>query len=115
MNALVAKEIRLLVPAYGMAVLLAVLPVWMLPVDGHNSPAAASLYPFSFGAVMLALSTFGREFGLRTFPLMLAQPLERVRIWRTKISFGGRRCRLAELRCWWLWRVDSGRHCCCAR
>lgn len=85
MNALVAKEIRLLLPAYAMALLLAVVPVWVLPADGHNSPAAAALFPFSFGAVMLALSTFGREFGLKTFPLMLAQPLERTRIWRTKI------------------------------
>jgi hypothetical protein len=86
MNSLVEKEIRLLLPAYGMALLLAVAPVWVLPADGHNSSAAVALFPFSFGAVMLALSTFGREFGLKTFPLMLAQPLERTRIWRTKIA-----------------------------
>ncbi len=86
MNALVAKEIRLLLPAYVMALLLAVVPVWLLPMDPGSTPASVALYPFAFGAVMLALSSFGREFGLKTFALILAQPLERNRIWRTKIT-----------------------------
>ncbi len=82
MKPLVAKEIRLLLPAYGAALLLAIIPVW-LPT--HN-PASAALYTFWLGVVMLSLSSFGREFGLRTFPFLLAQPVTRSRIWWTKIA-----------------------------
>src|SRR6266702_1248851 len=78
---LLAKELRLLSPAYAMALLLAIAPVWLLRKD-----AALALYPFWFGAALLALSSFGREFGLNTFPLILAQPLERTRIWWTKVA-----------------------------
>ncbi len=84
MNPLVAKEIRLLLPAYGLALLLAVMPIWLLP--GHGADVITfSLYLFGFGIVMLALSSFGREFAMNTFPLLLAQPLERTRIWWTKM------------------------------
>src|SRR5260370_41712261 len=78
---LLAKELRLLLPAYAMALLLAIAPVWLL----QKAPALA-LYPFWFGAALLALSSFGREFGLNTFPLILAQPMERTRIWWTKVA-----------------------------
>src|SRR6266581_182478 len=82
MTPIVAKEIRLLLPAYAMALLLAIVPIWLVPGD----PGAATIFSFCFGAVILAVSSLGREFGLRTFPLLLAQPLERSRIWWTKIS-----------------------------
>jgi len=85
MNPLLAKEIRLLMPAYGMALLLAIVPVLLWPMNRDN-PVAIALFSFLFGTVMLALSSFGREFGLQTFPLILAQPLERTRIWRTKVA-----------------------------
>jgi len=99
MNALVAKEIRLLLPAYVMTLLLAILPIWLLarmlasttvydPSSGTWTNAgadAATIFPFFFGTVILALSSLGREFALRTLPLQLAQPLERSRIWWTKI------------------------------
>jgi len=85
MKALVQKEIRLLAPAYSLALLLAIVPVWLLP-KGDNAPAALYIFLFWFGAMMLALSAFGREFGLRTLPLILAQPLERSRMWRTKTA-----------------------------
>ena len=84
MKPLYAKEIRLLQPAYLAALLLAVVPVWLLPKGPYDSPESAALVPFVFGVVMLALSGFGREFGMQTFALLLAQPLERQRIWRTK-------------------------------
>ena len=85
MKALVQKEIRLLAPAYSLALLLAIVPVWLLP-KGDNAPAALYIFLFWFGAMMLALSAFGREFGLRTLPLILAQPLERSRMWPTKTA-----------------------------
>ena len=85
MSPLEAKEIRLLLPAYGVALLLAIVPVWLLPYDLNNADDFVVL-SFLFGVVMLALSPFGREFGLHTFPLILAQPLERTRIWWTKVA-----------------------------
>jgi hypothetical protein len=86
MKTLVAKEARLLWPAYAPALLLALLPVWLLPSDQQHNPQVAAIYPLSFGAMLLALSSFGREFGLNTFGLMLAQPMERSRIWWTKLT-----------------------------
>src|SRR5438067_9923663 len=82
MSPIVAKEVRLLLPGYVMALLLAIVAIWLVPGD----PGAATIFSFCFGAVILALSSFGREFALRTFPLVLSQPLERWRIWWTKIS-----------------------------
>jgi len=86
MNALVAKEVRLVLPAYGVALLLAVVPVWLLPGGSSNTPPGIPVFPLWLGATILALSSFGREFGLQTFPLMLAQPVERRRMWWTKIA-----------------------------
>ncbi len=102
MSPLVAKEIRLLLPAFGMALLLAILPAWIVPlsiyVNAHDfdsqtrgSDFAAIIVsllvpPFGLGVVILALSSFGREFSLKTFSLVLAQPIERKRIWQTKIA-----------------------------
>src|SRR5208282_2472070 len=86
MRLLVTKEIRLLLPAYGAAVVLALVPVWLLPFDQQHNPEALAVYPFCFGTVLLALASCGREFGLKTFGLMLAQPLERNRLWWTKIG-----------------------------
>ena len=87
-SALVAKEIRMLLPAYVAALVLAVLPVWLLPNLPYRNlttgPAFLVFCAFGFGIVMLALSSFGREFGMNTFPLMLAQPLPRNRVWWTK-------------------------------
>src|SRR5205807_3744628 len=76
---LVAKEVRLLLPAFATALLLAFVPLWFMP-------AGLAVVLFGLGTVLLALSPFGREFGLKTFPLILAQPLERRRIWRIKIG-----------------------------
>src|SRR5690349_3210585 len=86
MNALVTKEIRLLLPGYAMALLLAVVPVWLLSdVKLGVEHTAPILAPLLFGVLVLALSSFGREFGMNTFPLLLAQPLTRSRIWWTKV------------------------------
>jgi ABC-type transport system involved in multi-copper enzyme maturation permease subunit len=84
MKALIQKEIRLLLPVFAAALLLSILPVWLLPPDpGNGGGISSGLY--LLGTLMLALASFGRESGLKTFPFILAQPLERSRIWRTKI------------------------------
>src|SRR5512146_378921 len=89
MKTLLVKEMRLLAPAYGAALLLATVPVLLLPRSPGSTLPALAFYAFCFGAVMLALSSFGREFSLKTFPLILAQPLERGRIWWTKVGLLG--------------------------
>jgi ABC-type transport system involved in multi-copper enzyme maturation permease subunit len=72
-------------PAFAGALALAILPVWLVPSHPWNSGVFP---PFLFfvGTVMLALSSFGREIGLKTLPFILAQPVERTRIWWTKIA-----------------------------
>ncbi len=41
---------------------------------------------FLFGVMMLGVSSFGREIGFKTFPFMLALPVDRSRVWWTKIG-----------------------------
>src|SRR6266404_4383697 len=68
MTPIVAKEIRLLLPAYGMALLLAIVPIWLLlgllagtevydPASGAWTNAGAeeaTTFSFCFGVVVLA-------------------------------------------------------------
>ncbi len=86
---LLAKEIRLLRPAFYAALLLAVVPVWFLgqffPGLERGESVEYISVPLWLGGLLLALSAFGREFGLNTFPLLLAQPLNRSRVWQTKV------------------------------
>ena len=76
---LVAKEIHLLKPAFIAALLLAVAPVWIIGQLGliQGEGVRMVTLPLWCGALVLATSSFGREFGLNTFPLLLAQPWER--------------------------------------
>jgi len=84
MNPLLAKEIRLLLPAFLAALVLAVAPMCLLRTA--LEPAGIAVYFYGFGIAVLALSSFGREFGLKTFALILAQPFSRRRIWWTKVT-----------------------------
>jgi hypothetical protein len=88
MSALVRKEIRLLLPAYALAMALAIAPVWLWPARSHDRMAFSSV-AFWFAAILLPLSSWGREFNLRMFGLMLAQPATANRIWWTKIAVLG--------------------------
>ena len=85
MTPLIHKEIRLLVPAWLAVLLLAAGLPWISSgeYDGGNSFAAVGLF---FGMVILAVGSFGREFSLGTFVSQMAQPVDRRRIWRTKIG-----------------------------
>lgn len=80
MNALVKKEIRLLLPSWIVAVLLAMVQGITRPYDFY---VASLLF---FGLTIMALTTIGREASLSTFSSLLAQPMERTRIWQTKLS-----------------------------
>jgi hypothetical protein len=80
MNALVKKEIRLLLPGFIVAVLLAMVQGITRPYDFY---VASLLF---FGLTIMALTTIGRETSLNTLSSLLAQPAERMRIWQTKLS-----------------------------
>jgi hypothetical protein len=80
MNPLVKKEIRLLLPSWIVAMLLALIQASTRPYDFY---VACLLF---FGLTIMALTTIGRESSLNTFSSLLAQPAERLRIWQTKIT-----------------------------
>jgi ABC-type transport system involved in multi-copper enzyme maturation permease subunit len=80
MNALVKKEIRLLLPSWIVAVLLALVQGITRPYDFY---VASLLF---FGLTLMALTTIGRETSLNTFSSLLAQPAERLRLWQVKLS-----------------------------
>src|SRR5450756_240365 len=80
MNALVKKEIRLLLPSWLMAMLLAVPSICTRMDDG------IPVVLLFFGLAMMGLASLGRESSLNTFSQLLAQPAERLRIWKIKLS-----------------------------
>ncbi len=104
MKALVEKEIRLLLPAFAGAIVLATVPIWLFASDAYTRGNDSPVYFFCFGVALLALSTFGREIGLKTFSFMLAQPVERARVWRTKVAVLGFFVSMTLIG-WWLSRV----------
>jgi len=84
MNALVKKEVRLLLPG-GCAVLLMET---LLPWVYQDADYVFSYTPVAFflGLIILTVDAFGREFSLGTFQSLMSQPIERQKIWRTKIT-----------------------------
>lgn len=86
MRPLICKEVRLLLPFLGIALLLAAVPAWVFPEESYfYSMNGAVFGVFGFGVILLALAPFGQEFSLGTFQSLLAQPLRRNRVWRTKL------------------------------
>lgn len=86
MTPLIRKEIRLLMPFFGIALLLAVLPAWIVSEYSFAWSGDETIFwIFGFGLVLLGLAPFGQEFGLGTFSTSLAQPAQRNHIWRTKL------------------------------
>ena len=112
MNALVKKEIRLLLPGW-LAGLLLALSVWLIPeMPEHSSltlrlGANLAVLFFLLGPVtvmLTALKSFGGEFNSGTFSLLLAQPVSRTRLWWTKtLLLAG-----AILSLWLAWCICYG-------
>ena len=86
MNAYLRKEIRLLLPSFSAALVLA-FSAWLLPLDpAHVSELrkALAVLPFVLCPVMMvlmSLDSFGREVASGTFSSLLAEPISRRRIW----------------------------------
>ncbi|HEY1790865.1 MAG TPA: hypothetical protein VGJ73_22145, partial [Verrucomicrobiae bacterium] len=84
MNPFLKKEIRLLLPAWTAAMLLAVVPPWVLPLDSSHTIGNIVQILFSLGVLILGITSFGQEFNSGAISNLLAQPLDRNRIWRMK-------------------------------
>ncbi|HTR42510.1 MAG TPA: hypothetical protein VMH87_12930 [Pseudomonadales bacterium] len=96
MNPLIKKEIRLVLPAWIGAMILAIAPAWVAGTIWNLNTydtrwlidffvTAGIPVMFTLGILLLGLSSFGQEFSHGTFTVLLSQPMERSRIWRTKI------------------------------
>lgn len=80
MNPLIKKEIRLLLPAWITALLLALVQTILPPRDFY-----VAFLPF-LGMTVLALTSIGRETSLNTFSIQMAQPVERLHLWKIKLT-----------------------------
>lgn len=89
MNAFIKKEIRVLLPSFGCACVLALANLFV--VDRSDSYFDAILGFASFVgcpalAIFIALNSFGVEVSSGTFSSLLSQPVSRRKIWETKIA-----------------------------
>ncbi len=80
MNTLVKKEIRLLLPIWLVAMLLAIGPARFCAPE-NSAPILTTL----FGMAILAVASFGREFAFGTFGMLLTQPMPRRELWKAKL------------------------------
>jgi ABC-type transport system involved in multi-copper enzyme maturation permease subunit len=89
MSPLVRKELRSVFPLWLLAMVLAILPVWLVWPAGRGIFAGAPGYvvyaPFAVGVLLLSLTAFGQELNWGTFSILLAQPVSRTRVWHVKV------------------------------
>ena len=87
MKTLIKKEIRLLLPAWITAMLLAVAPAWLIEPFFPDQYVLVKFPPPLWilpGLLLLGTASFGQEFSAKTFSLFLSQPVVRNRAWRLK-------------------------------
>lgn len=89
MKAIVLKELAALRPAWLAALGLSLSPLFPLPEWLGPPRLMLSAFLFYLGCVLLAVDLFGHEFTRRTFPLLLAQPTSRNRLWWGKLAAFG--------------------------
>ena len=84
MTMLAKKEVRLLAPGWLAVLLLEVAIPWL----GNGEERALFFGPLTlfFGMVIIGVDSFGGEFTRNTFLSLMAQPVERRTIWRTKMT-----------------------------
>jgi ABC-type transport system involved in multi-copper enzyme maturation permease subunit len=86
MNPLLKKEIRLLLPAWALTLLLAGVAAFIFQAHDEPRDVMDSFAPVWLGVMILCASSFGREFSLGTFSSLLAQPFPRRQYWLTKVG-----------------------------
>jgi hypothetical protein len=109
MNPALRKEIRLLLPAWIVALIAGTVPVWMMGADIGVMEQMAFIF-FAAGALLLSLASFGLEMSLGTFPSLLAQPRPRLDTWQMKIGVLAAALALVVVAAcfsWWL-RIQAG-------
>jgi hypothetical protein len=92
MNALIRKEIRLVLPLWSVAMLLVLVATWLIAARHPSEPSSitnAAQVATVFGALMLGLAPFGLEFSAGTFQQFLSQPIARKRLWWLKAGIQG--------------------------
>jgi len=88
MNALVKKEIRLLLSSFLIGCVMSLSNWFLLWPDNPVISSILYLFPFVVCpavGVMIALVSFGGEVSSGTFTTLLAQPVSRLKIWQIKI------------------------------
>ena len=108
MNALVRKEVRLLLPSLslGLGIVLAPVVLNEFASPGFNALLLAAGVIIALG---IALAAFGREFGHGTFSGLLALPVSRVRLWWTKVLVLAGALSLLYVAWWFSFRVCAAR------
>lgn len=86
MNALIQKELRLVLPAFIAALVMIGGIIILHVITGAEQDSTLLPFTFCAAAVVVALSSFGREFSLATFTFQMAQPIPRRTLWRTKLA-----------------------------
>src|SRR5579871_958761 len=81
MNRRMYKEVRILLPAWGLTMAALLLPFGFFPRDTAQTLAVSAL---ATGLAAMAGLSFGSEFQARTMSLLLVQPVSRYRIWFEK-------------------------------
>lgn len=84
MTVLLRKEVRSLFPAWIMSIAAAALIGFVRP-----NGAPVLLFLVGIGSLLLGITSLGSEFSHGTFSLLLAQPIAREKIWRTKVTVLG--------------------------
>lgn len=88
MSPLVKKEVRLLLPAWIVAMVLAAISPLLYSVSVSNPDSVDFFFRllFSIAVLLLGISSFGQELNSGVFTLLLSQPFERRRLWNAKIT-----------------------------
>jgi len=85
MNQRIVKEIRVLLPAFGLTLLAAAFPFLRLGDDADFWTTAL----FTLGCLFMGVEAFGNDLHHGTLSLLLIQPLRRGSIWREKMQVLG--------------------------
>jgi len=88
MNPRIAKEIKVLRPAFLLTLAAAAMPLVIGP-NRHELPEIWMGIIFAMGCLIMGAEAFGNEFQQKTLSLLLTQPLPRTFIWKEKMQVLG--------------------------